>query len=319
MVGKLTPDDELSCSVLPQIIDPDFPYGTPAQALRRCLDAREGKEAEFKGNEQTHLGNLFEPIILQEGCDRLGLTDVELDIQTPFKHPTLPLWCSLDGRADGQGKTFVTDPDKGIYVIGQDEITLTGIGPLDAKNTGPRVEDQPVLWRGPIQLQGQMACIGATWGALFVLHQGSTMRVFLFALHPQMQKKIHDSALDFEKRLNSDPVDWYDIEHHSDPITIYPDVEENQPPKILPAYIEELAKTIVLAKEAQANFDMAVEDATLAIQSHMGNHEKAYAGKYEIKWPVRNYKAQPAKTVDAKPAHSKRMKSIIVKEMGESA
>ena len=46
MVGKLTPDDELSCSVLPQIIDPDFPYGTPAQALRRCLDAREGKEAE---------------------------------------------------------------------------------------------------------------------------------------------------------------------------------------------------------------------------------------------------------------------------------
>ena len=35
---------------------------------------------------------------------------------------------------------------------------------------------------------------------------------------------------------------------------------------------------------------------------------------YYIKWPMRNYKAQPAKTTEAKPARQVRAKTLTVKE-----
>ena len=38
------------------------------------------------------------------------------------------------------------------------------------------------------------------------------------------------------------------------------------------------------------------------------------ASTYYIKWPMRNYKAQPAKTTEAKPARQVRAKTLTVKE-----
>ena len=35
---------------------------------------------------------------------------------------------------------------------------------------------------------------------------------------------------------------------------------------------------------------------------------------YYVKWPMRNYKAQPAKTTEAKPARQVRSKTLTVKE-----
>ncbi len=315
MVGKLTPDDQISASVLPQIIDPDYPYGTPNKALRRCLDAKEGKPSDFQGNEQTEWGNRLERIVLEETVRRLLLKDYELDIDTAFQHPELPLACSLDGKATGNDQGFVTDVEAGIFVIGRDEIKLEGLGVLECKVTAARPEPTPPLWRGPIQLQGQMMCVDAKWGAIATLYGGNTLYIYLFSAHPDTQMMIAESVVDFDWRLNSDPIEWYDIEHHTDPLTIYPNVEDDQPPLILPNHLEELAKTILIAKEGKANFDAAVADATMAIQGYMGNHHTARCGNYEIKWPMRHTKAQPAKTTPAKPAKSKRVKTISVKEV----
>ena len=49
-------------------------------------------------------------------------------------------------------------------------------------------------------------------------------------------------------------------------------------------------------------------------QRMMGNHTTARAGDYEIKWPVRNYKAQPEKVVPPKDARQVRSKTITMKE-----
>jgi hypothetical protein len=229
----------------------------------------------------------------------------------------LPFSCSLDGLAGGNGKTFTTDPDAGIYVIGSDSITLDGDGIVEAKCTSVRPDSQPPLWRGPIQVQGQfMCCLDTAWAAIATLYQGNKMHIYLFKPHAATQKIIEDAVIDFDHRLNgADDILWYDIEHHSDPITIYPETDEDQPPLILDASLEDLVKTIVASKEAKKNLDEAIKDATMAIQGHMGNHSIGRIGSYEVRWPMKNYKAQPEKTTAAKPAHSQRQKTISVKEL----
>ncbi len=52
---------------------------------------------------------------------------------------------------------------------------------------------------------------------------------------------------------------------------------------------------------------------SVKFQSMMGNHQTAHAGKYEIKWPLRNYKAQPEKVVPPKDARQVRSKTITMK------
>ena len=145
-IGKITSDTMLSCSRLPAIMGMSQ-YETPSDVLRSVTSAIEAgdnyKRDDTVPSEAAHWGNQTEGMILAEGCRRLGLRDPELEVTEPVIHPTLPLQGSLDGRADGAGVTFTTDPDAGIYVIGQDKITLEGMGVLEAKNTSHFPEDEP--------------------------------------------------------------------------------------------------------------------------------------------------------------------------------
>ena len=54
------------------------------------------------------------------------------------------------------------------------------------------------------------------------------------------------------------------------------------------------------------------------LKEMLGNHEEGQievdGSVYYIKWPMRNYKAQPAKTTEAKPARQVRAKTLTVKE-----
>jgi hypothetical protein len=142
MVGKLTSNLMCSCSILPYVMGLS-PYKTPNEQLLEMWAHKEGKGKEWEGNESTHFGNVLEPVVLTEGCNRLGLIP-ELDITEPVVHPTLPLAASLDGRADGKSMTVHHDPSKGIYVVGNDRIVLDGIGVLESKVTRSRPEDFPM-------------------------------------------------------------------------------------------------------------------------------------------------------------------------------
>ncbi len=176
-------------------------YSTPNQELHISLAAIDGVERQDITNEAMRWGNALEPLILEESARRLGLTDVNTDYNIAQRHDEWPFQCSLDGTGVGSGQTFTTDVDRGIYVIGSDSIELHGMGILEAKLTRVWPEKAPAVYRGPLQLQGQMAIMGASWGAVCVLYQGVELRVFLFEADLRVQESIRTAVFEFDAKL----------------------------------------------------------------------------------------------------------------------
>ena len=189
MAGKLTDDKAMSASRLPGLMGFSR-YSTPNDELQYSINAIDGKERPDIGNEAMGWGNTLEPVILMEAVKRLGITDYDTQIGIAYTHKSVPLSCSLDGVGHGTGQEIFPDPDRGIFVVGQDSIVLDGPGVLEAKLTKTMPEETPHLARGPIQLQGQMLVTGHKWGCVAVLYQGIELRVFLFAPHYDTQKAI---------------------------------------------------------------------------------------------------------------------------------
>jgi hypothetical protein len=325
-IGKITSDTMLSCSRLPALMGMSQ-YETPSDLLRSVTSAIEAgdnhKRDDRVPSEAAHWGNQTEGMILAEGCRRLGLRDPELEVTEPVIHPTLPLQGSLDGRADGAGLTFTTDPEAGIYVIGQDEITLEGMGVLEAKNTSHYPEDEPALNRGPIQCQGLMMCTGYKWSAIFVLYRGTEMRCFLYAPDPATIAKIEADAIEFESRVETfrleGVVDWYPAFSANDAATMYARAEPEQVIDFDESVSDKVLE-LIDAKRAQKAVTELISKLQGEIMDVMGNHEHAVA--YEdgravatVRWGMtsaRNYKARAA--YRAEPSRSK---SLSVKEIIE--
>ncbi len=315
MVNKVTPDTMLSASLLPALMGLSK-YGTPNDVLDGCINAITGEEREFKQNESMDWGNQLEPLILREAAKRLELVDLDVNHDTAKYHATLPIACSLDGTADGRGQVIRTDPDNGIFVIGQESITLEGVGVLEAKLTAVSPEDAPALHRGPVQLQAQMDILEAKWGAVCVLYRGTELRVFLFAPHPQTVKTIAEVTTAFQAKLDlfrtTGEVDYYPPATSEDADRMFPVAEE----KVIQLDVEaELlaAKIIDANKRAkQAADDKAEAEKDLKVL--LGDAKAAVAGRFEIKWPMRSYQAQPEKIVPAKAAYSIRQSTLSVKE-----
>ena len=115
MVGKKTPDDIVTASRIPLLMNAS-PYGTPNDLLAEALASIEGKPNPnpFNGNEACDWGDRSEGMILTEAAERLNLTDLKLEHDAVF-HDTLPFAVSLDGTADGGlGHEVTTDPAKGM-------------------------------------------------------------------------------------------------------------------------------------------------------------------------------------------------------------
>jgi len=317
MVNKVTPDSMLSASRLPGVMGISR-YQTPNDELEYSIRALKGEERRDIGNEAMAWGNMMEPLILEDAARRLELVDLVIDHPTARFHESLPLCCSLDGTGDGRGQVFTTDPDQGIYVIGQTSITLDGVGVLEAKLTGMDVEDSPPLWRGPIQLQAQMDIIQAKWGAICTLYRGTQLRVFLFSPHRASVDRIAAAATDFQARLDkwkaTGEVDYYppaDGEKwptHRGAFPAQPD------PIVLDASAEMLARKIFQTRQEIKQLETDIEDDEATLKKLVGTHELAIAGGYTIARPVKNYKAQPAKMVPAKEAYTLQQSTLTIKE-----
>jgi predicted phage-related endonuclease len=316
MAGKLTDDREMSASRLPGLMG-FSKYSTPNDELQFSINAIDGKERPDIGNEAMAWGNTLEPVILQQAAQRLGIEDFNTEITVPYKHRAFALQCSLDGIGYGIGQEITTDPDKGIYVVGQDSIELSGPGVLEAKLTKTMPEDVPHLARGPIQLQGQMLVTGHKWGAVCVLYQGIELRVFLFAPHKETQNAIIKAVQDFETRLETyrqtGGIEWYPPASSKELDRIYPNAIKDEVE--LPSQAEQWAGVILQAKADIREAEDAIGKAELQLKEMMGQAEKGRAGNAVISWPMRNYKAQPARMVAAKDAYSVRQSSLTVKEL----
>jgi predicted phage-related endonuclease len=292
-------------------------YSTPNDELQFSINAIDGKERPDIGNEAMGWGNTLEPVILEQSAKRLGLAEFNTQITEPYKHRSVALQCSLDGIGFGLGQEITTDPDKGIYVVGQDSIVLNGPGVLEAKLTKTMPEDVPHLARGPIQLQGQMLVTGHKWGAVCVLYQGIELRVFLFAPHKETQGAIIKAVQDFETRLETyrqtGAIDWFPPASSKELDRIYPNAIKDEIE--LPPTVADLAKGIMANKAAIRAAEGSIEEAEKLIKEQLGQAEKGRAGSFVISWPMRNYKAQSERLVAAKEAYSIRQSSLSIKEL----
>jgi len=316
MVGKVTPNTKLSASKVPGLLG-QSKYETPNQILAGCINALQDIEPSFDSNESMHWGNLLEVPILLEASGRLGLSNLRLDHPIAYHHPDAPIACSLDGNGDGNGLVVQNSPEQGIYVIGQDSITLDGIGVLEAKLTANYPEESPAMSRGPLQLQAQMDIVGAKWGAVCVLYQGTTLRIFLFAPHEDTQGLIRSAARDFETKLvhwsETGEVDWYTPVDAKDAALVWPG-DPNLEQVDLGTDAAHLPELILHCKNLIGKLEDQIKDHEKALRELMGNATKAVAGEYKISWPIRSYAAQPIKVLPAKEAYSMRQSTLTIKE-----
>lgn len=317
MVGKVTPNTMLSASRLPAIMGYSK-YRSPNDELSASIDALGNKEPPDVTNEAMEWGNQFEAAILERAAVRLGVSNLNTTHPEPRFHPLLPLACSLDATAEGGGLVITNNPDLGIMVMDGDSIRLDGIGILEAKLTSVAPEHSPALYRGPIQLQAQMDITGAKWGALAVLYRGTEMRIFLFKPHAETLRAITEVTLDFQRRL-----DIWKADRH---IEYYPPVNSSDADRtwndgtpetvFLDGLFEQWTRDILEAKEDIKQAEEIIDDRQTKIKEAMQQCTKAIIGnRYQVAWPMRNYAAQPARTVPAKEAYAVRQSTLTIKEV----
>lgn len=314
MVSKVTPDTMMSASRLPSLLGYSK-YNSPNDELQFSIRALKGEPRPDIGNEAMAWGNALEPMILAEAAKRLELVDLITDHPEARYHSKLPLCCSLDGTADGRGQVITTDVEAGIYVIGQDSITLDGVGVLEAKATSMSPEYTPALHRGPIQLQAQMDITESKWGAVCVLYQGIEMRIFLFAPHAVTVSSIADAVIEFQKKLQHfrdvGAVDYYPPQNSKDADRMYPDAGDAAV-ITLPFEAEDHIEAMKQAKRDMDDAEARRSKAEAALKDMLGPYERGIAGQWRVNWPMRNYKAVPEKIVPAKQAYSVRQTTIKI-------
>jgi len=317
MVGKVTSSQKPSASVLPSIMG-HSPYETPLVVLDRaikCVDQGVDRlPGEEKRIEAAEWGNRLEDTILEEAAARLGVGGLMLDHPEPHHYQDI-LSCSLDGTAEGGGVVIKHDPDNGIYVISADEeIELIGMGILEAKLTRVAPQEKPDLYRGPIQLQGQMLCTGATWGAVCTLYQGVELRIFVYKQSVQMQQEIIKVCSDFCRRVKD--RDLYPPLSTTEAVRKYP--EPQFPKKIIDADtpLQEKIEQLAHIRSELKAYETLADDLQLDIMDQMQDASECIAGRYKVTWPVRNIKAKPeqVKVIPAVEAHQQRGKTLKIEE-----
>lgn len=317
MVGKVTSSQKPSASVLPSIMG-HSPYETPLVVLDRAIKCVDQGVDQLPGEEKrieaADWGNRLEDTILEEAAVRLGVGGLMLDHPEPHHYQDI-LSCSLDGTAEGGGVVIKHDPDNGIYVISADEeIELVGMGILEAKLTRVAPQEKPDLYRGPVQLQGQMLCTGATWGAVCTLYQGVELRIFVYKQSVQMQQEIIKVCSDFCRRVKD--RDLYPPLSTTEAVRKYP--EPQFPKKIIDADtpLQEKIEQLAHIRSELKAYETLADDLQLDIMEQMQDASECVAGRYRVTWPVRNIKAKPeqVKVIPAVEAHQQRGKTLKIEE-----
>ena len=316
MVGKVTPNDQLSASEIPVLMGASK-YKTVNELLKEKIDVLNGIERPFTSNESMEWGNTLETTILNQACVRLGLGNPKTTHEKAYFHKSLPLACSLDGTVAGDDRTIMTDLDQGVICVNADTITLSGMGVVEAKLTAHEIEsaDQLPLYRGPLQLQMQMDITGAKWGAVCVLYRGTTLKTFLYERDEETIAHIHIAITDFQRRLDkyktNDEIEWYDITSPEEASRIFNEAEKTE--VNLPE-VEQYAEKIIEFREMIRDLESKVSNYETKIMDEMRDNQYAISGRYKISWPMINYKAVPEKVFPAKEARSIRQSKLRIRD-----
>lgn len=317
MVGKVTPNDQLSASEVPVLMGASK-FMTVNELLKQKMDVISGIEPPFNENESMFWGNTLETTILNESCARLGLGNPKTTHLKPYFHKSIPIACSLDGTVTGDNRTIMTDIEKGIVCVNADEIVLEGMGVVEAKLTAHEVEsahDLP-LYRGPLQLQMQMDITGAKWGAVCVLYKGTTLKTFVYKRDEEVIARIHEAVIDFQRRLDkyktNDETEWYDMESTKEAASIFDEAEKTEIE--LDEAVEDVNKIIEL-RELHADIEEQIKNHELRIMNLMRDNQYALVGQHKVSWPMINYKGTPEKIVPARPPRTVRQSKLRIRSI----
>jgi len=332
MVGKKSWFTGATASTIPGIAGL-VPYENMSRAniLSRAIRAKNGIDVskEFNPNPAQKLamecGDLFENVILERCVSKLRLVMPDLEVDFAIEHADIPLQGSMDGFAfAGEKLRIEHDPDNGIYVMGSNLAEMSGEVVLECKVTRDYPEEEPKLFRGPMQLQALMDIRRAKWGVLCVLYQSTTLRMFIYHRDEGMVKKIRKLTLEFNYRVQNEepypPVNpeealilWPQqktekfVPHHD--IVELPEEAEDEIEEIERA-TKRIKKWTDIKKEATAKVMAMLEENAYGLYWTEKQGEKVC---YEVSWPTRHYKAQPEKVIPAKAAYDQRLKTLIIR------
>lgn len=312
---KLTRDDTLSCSQLPALMG-ENPWATQNDVMQSLIDGAMGKPRVDAPNEAMEWGNRIESAILAKMADVLGVTDWYSPTE-PFYYGQI-LGASLDGLCTlEEPRTFKNGDHPKIHVMTQSgEITISGTGCLEAKNTKSIGTEEPALYRGPLQLQGQMMCADMQWGAIGTLYQGHDFRLYLYERDPELTAYIEMVAKDVANRMQTfmetGQPDWYDIASNSDANRVWPVAIHDKVTDI--SMFEDDVSIIVDAKAQITLLEKSISDAELRLKVALENAETGETSHFIVRWPMRQYKATQEKIVPAKEAYTIRQQTLVIKE-----
>lgn len=308
MVGKLSDDRYMSGSRLPVlylwlVAKDSHPYSTPNDELRRSIEAVDGTLRDFQIGEPGICGNLLENVLVENACEELNIPEPVLS--PPVVEYKKTFQVSLDGLSWVKDP-LVVHPGGILSIEGDEPVTLSGPIPIECKVTSDYPTDEPPLYRGPIQLQAQMRAVDAEFGVLITLHRGIERRIRIYKANAEIQDQLVHLADDFKRRV-------YETEYYP-PVTV-DDAVQTHPEASgeieLPDLTDRIARLLELRETAQ-NFETEIKALEVEIMNEMQDAEIAYCNQYKVKWPVRNYKAQPEKITPAKEARTVRLKTLQI-------
>lgn len=312
MVGKLTWYKATS-SIMCALMD-DGKYFNKQECLKRAIDDKHGIPSDFKSTNRMATGDLLEPVLITEAIRRLGITDLDVDIDYKIEHPLLPLEASLDGLANAENIEITEDIDRGIYLPHATKLILNGRVPIECKVSSEFPQNEPPAWLGVHQLMTSMEILDAEYGILIVLWQGTDFRTYVYKRQPDYADKLKEVVLDFDRRVEEE--DWYIPECSEDAYMIFDKASEEDSVMILDDEVVDDINQYMILKDLAAQSEKAADLYLTNLMVSMGNHAKARSADYKVDWGVRNYKATEEKVMPAKEARSVRLKKPIIRRIG---
>lgn len=337
-MAKLSPDNHLSGSALAAWMGYS-PWQDAYDVVLRARESLEGKPRPELDSLQVDMGDATEDVTLQRGCRLVGLDPAEIGtyshapgMQAAKKHPMMELYYSDDGLhyiPDDEPITFKTDEAAGIYVMTRSgELEASGRVILEAKfTTAAQREDDPPLYRGPIQLQAGMMCHNAGVGIIFTNYGGRKLTAHIYMQHRDTQTAIKRAVQDFERHMADGT--WPEPRTAEEAAKLHPATKEKEEEIELDADLAEAVRNHQAALDAIKNAEEIKAATQTQLMAALGENSrgKIIAGNtlYQVSWPVRNYKAKPAERCatcstiikPATEAKSVRQKTISIKEQND--
>jgi len=308
-VGKLTPDYEISCSLLEPLITGQNPYQTRNQILENCHKALKGEDIRIPTNNYMEVGNVLEKPVAELASKRIGLLDIQLVVEEAVRHKKVTLNGSIDciGVADN---LFITkDVEKGFYCPELEDgegIKLNGKGIVEIKVTNAPLSESLPTYRGVIQVKGLMAISEFSWAVVCVLN-GSDLRMYFYQRNEQWEQEVLEpTVIDFNNRVAN--LDWYDPFDTKEAGYITP--QDNGESTELTKQDQVQIDNIVAWEAQIKNLKDNIEEAKKSIMMSMKDAKEGYSESHKVVWQTVNYKAQPEKVVPAKEAYTSRRFSI---------